>query len=78
MSGKKLDVSLEVQGCLKSSVMERLCFCSCMKTLSHPLLDVQIWDPDTLPLSPLRTFAAEILVWIVNPACLQHGVVFEL
>uniref|UniRef100_A0A3B5LP24 Glomulin, FKBP associated protein a n=1 Tax=Xiphophorus couchianus TaxID=32473 RepID=A0A3B5LP24_9TELE len=33
----------------------------CMKTLSHPLLDVQIWDPDTLPLSPLRTFAAEIL-----------------
>ncbi|XP_008431586.1 glomulin, FKBP associated protein a [Poecilia reticulata] len=33
----------------------------CMKTLSQPLLDIQIWDPDTLPLSPLRTFAAEIL-----------------
>ncbi|XP_047224242.1 glomulin, FKBP associated protein a [Girardinichthys multiradiatus] len=33
----------------------------CMKTLSQPLLDVQIRDPDTLPLSPLRTFASEIL-----------------
>ncbi|XP_008277513.1 glomulin, FKBP associated protein a [Stegastes partitus] len=33
----------------------------CMKTLSHPLLEVQLRDPDTLPLSPLRTFATEIL-----------------
>lgn len=33
----------------------------CMKTLSHPLLEVQIWDPDTLPVSPLRMFATEIL-----------------
>ncbi|KAM4728414.1 glomulin, FKBP associated protein a isoform 1-T2 [Anableps anableps] len=33
----------------------------CMKTLSQPLLDVQIRDPDVLPLSPLRAFAAEIL-----------------
>lgn len=33
----------------------------CMKTLSQPLLDVQIRDPDSLPLSPLRTFATEIL-----------------
>ncbi|XP_068995676.1 glomulin, FKBP associated protein a isoform X2 [Embiotoca jacksoni] len=32
-----------------------------MKTLSHPLLEVQLKDPDTLPLSPLRTFATEIL-----------------
>lgn len=37
-------------------------FWSCMKTLSQPLLDVQLRDPDTLPLSPLRTFATEILV----------------
>ncbi|XP_028284366.1 glomulin, FKBP associated protein a [Parambassis ranga] len=33
----------------------------CMKTLSHPLLEVQLKDPDTLPQSPLRTFATEIL-----------------
>uniref|UniRef100_A0A3P8T4U1 Glomulin, FKBP associated protein a n=1 Tax=Amphiprion percula TaxID=161767 RepID=A0A3P8T4U1_AMPPE len=33
----------------------------CMKTLSHPLLEVQLWDPDTLPVSPLRMFATEIL-----------------
>ncbi|KAM4556665.1 glomulin, FKBP associated protein a isoform 1-T2 [Fundulus diaphanus] len=33
----------------------------CMKTLSQPLLDVQIRDPETLPLSPLRSFASEIL-----------------
>uniref|UniRef100_A0A3Q3IFR2 Glomulin, FKBP associated protein a n=1 Tax=Monopterus albus TaxID=43700 RepID=A0A3Q3IFR2_MONAL len=33
----------------------------CMKTLRHPLLEVQLQDPDTLPLSPLRNFATEIL-----------------
>ncbi|XP_041848567.1 glomulin, FKBP associated protein a [Melanotaenia boesemani] len=33
----------------------------CMKTLSHPLLEVQLRDPEALPLSPLRTFATEIL-----------------
>ncbi|KAM6918860.1 glomulin, FKBP associated protein a [Xenentodon cancila] len=33
----------------------------CMKALSHPLLEVQLRDPDTLPVSPLRTFATEIL-----------------
>ncbi|XP_023137673.2 glomulin, FKBP associated protein a [Amphiprion ocellaris] len=33
----------------------------CMKTLSHPLLEVQLRDPDTLPVSPLRMFATEIL-----------------
>uniref|UniRef100_A0A3Q2UGL2 Glomulin, FKBP associated protein a n=1 Tax=Fundulus heteroclitus TaxID=8078 RepID=A0A3Q2UGL2_FUNHE len=33
----------------------------CMKTLSQPLLDVQIRDPETLPLSPLRSFATDIL-----------------
>lgn len=37
-------------------------FCSCMKTLSHLLLEVQLKDPDTLAVSPLRTFATEILV----------------
>ncbi|XP_041805370.1 glomulin, FKBP associated protein a [Chelmon rostratus] len=33
----------------------------CMKTLSHPLLEVQVKDPDTLAVSPLRNFATEIL-----------------
>lgn len=33
----------------------------CMKTLSHPLLEVQLKDPDTLAVSPLRNFASEIL-----------------
>ncbi|XP_028988011.1 glomulin, FKBP associated protein a [Betta splendens] len=33
----------------------------CMKTLRHPLLEVQLKDPDTLPESPLRNFATEIL-----------------
>lgn len=35
---------------------------SCMKTLSHLLLEVQLRDPDELTVSPLRTFATEILV----------------
>lgn len=33
----------------------------CMRTLSHPLLEVQLKDPDTLAVSPLRDFATEIL-----------------
>ncbi|XP_040911201.1 glomulin, FKBP associated protein a isoform X2 [Toxotes jaculatrix] len=33
----------------------------CMKTLNHPLLEVQLKDPDTLAVSPLRNFATEIL-----------------
>ncbi|XP_020505115.1 glomulin, FKBP associated protein a [Labrus bergylta] len=33
----------------------------CMKTLSRPLLEVQLKDPDTLAVSPLRNFATEIL-----------------
>uniref|UniRef100_A0AAQ6IPN6 Glomulin, FKBP associated protein a n=1 Tax=Anabas testudineus TaxID=64144 RepID=A0AAQ6IPN6_ANATE len=33
----------------------------CMKTLGHPLLEVQLKDPDTLVESPLRTFSTEIL-----------------
>uniref|UniRef100_A0A665UGH0 Glomulin, FKBP associated protein a n=1 Tax=Echeneis naucrates TaxID=173247 RepID=A0A665UGH0_ECHNA len=33
----------------------------CMKSLSHPLLEVQLKDPDTLLVSPLRDFATEIL-----------------
>ena len=37
---------------------------SCMKTLSHPLLELQLKDPDTLAESPLRNFAKEILVEI--------------
>uniref|UniRef100_A0A8C2ZU92 Glomulin, FKBP associated protein a n=1 Tax=Cyclopterus lumpus TaxID=8103 RepID=A0A8C2ZU92_CYCLU len=32
-----------------------------MKTLSHPLLELQLRDPDTLAVSPLRNFATEIL-----------------
>ncbi|TKS80073.1 Glomulin FK506-binding protein-associated protein [Collichthys lucidus] len=34
----------------------------CMKTLSHPLLEVQLKTPDTLAESPLRNFATEILI----------------
>ncbi|XP_076000546.1 glomulin, FKBP associated protein a [Genypterus blacodes] len=33
----------------------------CMKTLCHPLLEIQVWDPDSLPVSPLRDFAEEVL-----------------
>lgn len=33
-----------------------------MKALSHPLLELQLKDPDTLLVSPLRNFATEILV----------------
>ncbi|KAI3375117.1 hypothetical protein L3Q82_021642 [Scortum barcoo] len=33
----------------------------CMKTLSHPLLEIQLKDPDTLAVSPLRNFATDIL-----------------
>ncbi|XP_054622747.1 glomulin, FKBP associated protein a [Dunckerocampus dactyliophorus] len=33
----------------------------CMSTLSRPLLEVQLNDPDTLAFSPLRNFATEIL-----------------
>ncbi|XP_073704925.1 glomulin, FKBP associated protein a [Garra rufa] len=33
----------------------------CMKSLSEPLLEVQLKDPDTLLKSPLRDFATEIL-----------------
>ncbi|KAK5859435.1 hypothetical protein PBY51_020990 [Eleginops maclovinus] len=33
----------------------------CMKTLSHTLLEAQLKDPDTLPESPLRDFATDIL-----------------
>lgn len=37
--------------------------CSCMKTLNHLLLELQLKDPDTLVVSPLRDFAAGILVF---------------
>ncbi|XP_060940806.1 glomulin, FKBP associated protein a [Limanda limanda] len=33
----------------------------CMKSLSHPLLEAHLKDPETLPVSPLRTFASEIM-----------------
>ncbi|XP_068593671.1 glomulin, FKBP associated protein a isoform X1 [Cebidichthys violaceus] len=33
----------------------------CMKTLSHPLLELELRDQDTLAVSPLRNFATEIL-----------------
>lgn len=41
------------------------CFllCSCMKALNHPLLELQLKDPDNLLVSPLRDFATEILVF---------------
>lgn len=34
-----------------------------MKALNHPLLELQLKDPDTLVVSPLRDFATEILVF---------------
>ncbi|XP_016132621.1 glomulin, FKBP associated protein a [Sinocyclocheilus grahami] len=34
----------------------------CMKSLSKPLLEVELKDPDTLLKSPLRDFATEILI----------------
>ncbi|XP_062843479.1 glomulin, FKBP associated protein a [Trichomycterus rosablanca] len=34
----------------------------CMKSLSEPLLEVQLKDPETMPSSPLRDFATEILI----------------
>ncbi|XP_051555306.1 glomulin-like [Myxocyprinus asiaticus] len=34
----------------------------CMKSLSEPLLEVHLKDPDTLEKSPLREFATEILI----------------
>ncbi|XP_077075134.1 glomulin, FKBP associated protein a [Siphateles boraxobius] len=38
----------------------------CMKSLSEPLLEVQLKDPDTLQKSPLRDFATEILIILSN------------
>uniref|UniRef100_A0A4W6FDJ1 Glomulin, FKBP associated protein a n=1 Tax=Lates calcarifer TaxID=8187 RepID=A0A4W6FDJ1_LATCA len=54
---------LEVRQNLMESRLTQCLFllCSCMKTLSHPLLEVQLKDPDTLAVSPLRDFATEIL-----------------
>uniref|UniRef100_A0A3Q3RQI5 Glomulin, FKBP associated protein a n=1 Tax=Mastacembelus armatus TaxID=205130 RepID=A0A3Q3RQI5_9TELE len=51
------------QNLLSSEELRHCVFllCSCMKTLSHPLLELQLKDPDTLAVSPLRDFASEIL-----------------
>ncbi|MCI4391032.1 hypothetical protein PGIGA_G00129620 [Pangasianodon gigas] len=38
----------------------------CMKSLSEPLLDVQLKDPDTFEASPLRDFATDILVTLCS------------
>ncbi|XP_058274675.1 glomulin, FKBP associated protein a isoform X1 [Hemibagrus wyckioides] len=38
----------------------------CMRSLSEPLLDVQLKDPDTLETSPLRDFATDILVTLCS------------
>ncbi|XP_051556412.1 glomulin-like [Myxocyprinus asiaticus] len=38
----------------------------CMKSLSEPLLEVQLKDPDTFEKSPLRGFATEILIILSN------------
>lgn len=37
----------------------------CMKALNHPLLELQLKDPDTLVVSPLRDFATEILTTLM-------------
>lgn len=49
----------------------------CMKTLSHPLLEVQLKDPDTLAVSPLRSFAAEILETLSAIGESLPGLVFQ-
>lgn len=49
------------QGRVKEDELRTELLKFCMKTLSHPLLEVQLKDPDTLAVSPLRTFATEIL-----------------
>ncbi|XP_034558275.1 glomulin, FKBP associated protein a isoform X2 [Notolabrus celidotus] len=49
----------------------------CMKTLSHPLLEVQLKDPDTLALSPLRNFATEILETLSAIGESLPGLVFQ-
>lgn len=51
----------------------------CMKSLSEPLLEVQLKDPDALEKSPLRDFASEILVILSSigeslPDLLCHSV----
>ncbi|XP_053507444.1 glomulin, FKBP associated protein a isoform X1 [Ictalurus furcatus] len=50
----------------------------CMKSLSEPLLDVQLKDPDALETSPLRDFATDILVTLCSigeslPDLLSHS-----
>ncbi|KAB5535924.1 hypothetical protein PHYPO_G00123490 [Pangasianodon hypophthalmus] len=50
----------------------------CMKSLSEPLLDVQLKDPDTFEASPLRDFATNILVTLCSigeslPDLLSHN-----
>uniref|UniRef100_A0A3B3DNA0 Glomulin, FKBP associated protein a n=1 Tax=Oryzias melastigma TaxID=30732 RepID=A0A3B3DNA0_ORYME len=49
----------------------------CMKTLSHLLLEVQLRDPDELTVSPLRTFATEILDGLTAVGEHLHSLVFQ-
>ncbi|TNN69833.1 Glomulin [Liparis tanakae] len=48
-----------------------------MKTLSHPLLELQVKDPDTLAVSPLRNFATEILNTLSAIGESLHSLVFQ-
>ncbi|KAM7379081.1 hypothetical protein PAMP_004655 [Pampus punctatissimus] len=49
----------------------------CMKTLSHPLLEVQLTHPDTLAVSPLRNFATEILNTLSAIGESIHSLVYQ-
>ncbi|XP_061587190.1 glomulin, FKBP associated protein a [Cololabis saira] len=49
----------------------------CMKALSNPLLEVQLRDPDTLPVSPLRTFATEIMNTLMDIGESLPALVFQ-
>ncbi|XP_022070008.2 glomulin, FKBP associated protein a [Acanthochromis polyacanthus] len=58
--GKNIDTMTTKQNEMEDELRTEL-LKFCMKTLSHPLLEVQLRDPDTLPVSPLRMFATDIL-----------------
>ncbi|KAK2895493.1 glomulin, FKBP associated protein a [Channa argus] len=59
--GKSTDKMIGEQDRNKEDELRTELLKFCMKTLSHPMLEVELKDPDTLAVSPLRNFAVEIL-----------------
>lgn len=62
--GVQKAVPLGSDGAEKEDELQAELLKFCMKSLCEPLLEVQLKDPDTLPESPLRNFATEILGFI--------------